>query len=105
MLFRSGKVGGSGKGTFTKRQYEKSLIGKQTSDGKTVKAIHPHAMKRMLGRDVYPHSVVRAITKPERTIPGNTGNRTIYIAKRTYVVYDNDDEDIRTVIYKGKGGK
>lgn len=102
---RSGKVGGSGKGTFTKRQYEKSLIGKQTSDGKTVKAIHPHAMKRMLGRDVYPHSVERAITKPERTIPGNTGNRTIYIAKGTYVVYDNDNEDIRTVIYKGKGGK
>jgi len=102
---RSGEVGGSGKGTFTKRQYEKSLIGKQTSDGKTVKSIHPHAMKRMLGRDVYPHSVARAITKPERTIPGNKGNRTVYIAKGTYVVYDNDAEDIRTVIYKGKGGK
>ena len=87
---------------YSDKAYKKTLVGAKTKDGNEVKSIHPHALEKARLRDIYPSSIKEAIEKPQRIIPGNKGNRSVYIRKGTWVIYDHDAEDIRTVIYKGR---
>lgn len=89
------------KGRFKKADYEKVLVGSKTKDGHEIKSFHPHALMRAQSRDIYPSSIKKAIDHPDKIIKGNTGNRSVYIRKGTWVIYDHDEKDIRTVIYKG----
>ncbi|MBE5933395.1 MAG: hypothetical protein E7263_08260 [Lachnospiraceae bacterium] len=98
---RKGKKGGS-VARFSASDYDTAIIGKTTSDGKTVKGVDPHLYKRANERKVYPKSIADALTKG-KTSKGNTGNRTIYTHKGTNVIFDNDTSTVKTVIYKGKG--
>lgn len=89
------------KSRFKKADYERALVGSKTKDGNEIKRVHPHALKQAQARDVYPSSIKKAIDHPDKIIKGNTGNRSVYIRKGTWVIYDHDEQDIRTVIYKG----
>ena len=83
------------------KTYDKAIKGIKTSDGKVVKKIDPHFYKQAKKRKVYPNNIANAL-KNGKTSPGNTGNRTVYSHNGTYVVFDNDESTVKTVIYKGK---
>ena len=78
--------------------------GAKTSDGKTVKSIHEHAIYRMESKGIYPESALKALSKG-RAGPGNKADRTVYSLNGTNVVFDNKAKMITTCIYKGKKGK
>lgn len=84
-----------------------ALVGQKTSDGKEIKSVHQHAVRRAGERHIKPQKALEALQSPDRTEPGNTGNRTCYFKGRVKVVFDNDTSEVKTVIDigKGKGGK
>lgn len=96
---------GSGTSKFSTESYNKAVDGVKTSDGKTVKGMGGHALSQAQTRDVYPSSIAKTLANPEKIEPGNTGNRAVYVKNGLHVVLDNDNNEVVTVIYKGKGKK
>lgn len=76
----------------------KGLVGKKTSDDRTVESIHPHAQRRARERNIYASSVARALmAKPTK---GNEPGSLIYQAGNTRVIYITKENQIRSVIYR-----
>jgi len=63
----------------------------------------PHAVDQAQKREVYPENIKKALESKD-TLPGNKGNRTVFIRKGLHVYFDNDIDEVVTVIYKGKKG-
>jgi 8-oxo-dGTP pyrophosphatase MutT (NUDIX family) len=95
---------GKGKTTYTNEDYDKALKGVKTSTGATVKSIDPHLYKRAKERNVYPSSISAALTKGTAS-PGNVPNSTVFRHRGTKVVFMNDSQLVKTVIYEGQKAK
>lgn len=101
-----GQLGGSAPGDkqFTKSAYEKAIVGAKTSDGRTVRKVHPHAVKRGHERKIYPSTIAKALQNGTKT-SGNIEGRSVYDYRGTRVVVVDSSMEVRTVIYRGKKGR
>lgn len=105
---RKGQTGGStsngGGSEFANEDYHKALNGLTTSAGKKVRSIDPHLYKQAKKRNVYPSSIAAALEKGTVS-PGNLPGRSVYNYRGTAVVFVDDIEQVKTVIYKGQKAK
>lgn len=92
---------GSGNSKFSESTYKKTIIGTKTVDGKKVKSIHPHAMKRMTSRNIYPNNVKAALKKGKAS-KGNVDGRTEYLFNGTKAIIQDNNGMLLTAIYVGK---
>lgn len=81
-----------------RQKLEETLIGKKTSEGKDIQSVSQHAVQRTRERGRTPNQILQALQKPERIEAGNQGNRMCYFNGRTKVVFDNNRNEIITVI-------
>lgn len=92
---------GSGNSKFSESTYKKTIIGTKTVDGKKVKSIHPHAIKRMTSRNIYPNNVKAALKKGKAS-KGNVDGRTEYLFNGTKAIIQDKNGMLLTAIYVGK---
>lgn len=90
-----------------KQKLDEALIGQKTSNGLEIKSYSSHAKMRFGQRHVKPKKALEALQNPDYTLPGNEGegNRTVYVKGRTRVIFDNDEQEIKTVYEKTRGRK
>ena len=86
----------------TRESIERDLIGVKTSDGRVIKSIDPHAMDRILNRDIYTYNIVNSLKKAKPK-NGNKKDCLLYDYKTTRVIVGTRNNQISSVVYrKGK---
>lgn len=87
-----------------KKELERRLLGKKTTDGRTVKKIRDHVAIRCASRDIHVSNVVETVFHGKRVKNLEKSGRYVYMYRGTMIVLSPDGELI-TAMYKGKKGK
>ena len=81
-----------------RKRYNNLLLGKQTTDGNTVRALYQHIYDRAAQREISPGEILDCIQKPTITFPGNTGDRIAYQLGDVRAIYQPSTQQLVTVI-------
>lgn len=81
-----------------RKRYNNLILGKQTTDGNTVRALYQHIYDRAAQREISPGEILDCIQKPTITFPGNTGDRIAYQLGDVRAIYQPSTQQLVTVI-------
>ena len=81
-----------------RKRYDNLLLGTQTVDGHTVRALYDHVYDRAAQRTISPGEILACIQSPMITFPGNTNGRIAYQRGDVRAIYQPSTQQLVTVI-------